>query len=100
MLAEEREVWRTAADPDRAFAQHWTRVEAYLKAIGEGVRGGYLTRPSAGWSMVDLDLGAPHVGAIAAECDSPVVSVRWLREPLEASGRSALDDERTSLRHR
>lgn len=71
-----------ASDRDERFAQHWTRVEAYLKAIGEGVRGGLRTRPPAGWSVVDLDLGAPHVGAIAVEATDVVISVRRLPVPL------------------
>jgi len=64
--------WRGAADPDRALLAHWTRVEAYLKAIGEGVRGGLRTRPPAGWSVVALDLGAHHVGAVALEAPRPI----------------------------
>ncbi len=64
--------WRRAADADRAFLQHWTRVEAYLKAIGVGVRGGLLTRPPAGWSVLDLDLGVDHVGALAVEAPRPI----------------------------
>ena len=62
-------------DRDERFAQHWTRVEAYLKAIGEGVRAGLRTRPPTGWSVLDLDLLAPHVGAIAVEATEVVVSV-------------------------
>lgn len=64
--------WRSAADPDRALLAHWTRVEAYLKAIGEGVRGGLRTRPPAGWTVVALDLGTDHVGALAVETARPV----------------------------
>ncbi len=77
MHDDEYDRWGSAADRDRSFAQHWTRVEAYLKAIGMGVAGGYLTRPGAEWSVIDLDLEPPFVGAIALEALDPVVSVRW-----------------------
>lgn len=81
MTPSEYAAWSETPDRDRGFAQHWTRVEAYLKAIGVGVRGGYLTRPGKRWSVIDLDLGGiagTHVGALAVESDAPVVSVRWL----------------------
>src|SRR4051794_37305216 len=84
MLEAELAAWRTTAGParDRALLQHWTRVEAYLKAIGEGVRGGLRTRPPASWVVVDLPLGARHVGAVAVEHTGPLV-VRW--HPLAVS---------------
>ena len=72
MTDAEHADWRRANDPDRAFLAHWTRVEAYLKAIGVGVRGGLLTRPPAGWSLIDLPLGADHVGALAVESLLPI----------------------------
>jgi hypothetical protein len=72
MNGDEHAEWQRAADPDRAFLAHWTRVEAYLKAIGVGVRGGLLTRAPAGWSLIDLPLGAEHVGAIAVESPRPI----------------------------
>lgn len=81
MADDEHDRWLAADDRDRSFAQHWTRVEAYLKAIGVGVKGGYLTRPGVGWSVIDLDLDAPLVGALALEAEVPVVSVRWLTVP-------------------
>ena len=76
MLDDELAAWRASADPNRALLQHWTRVEAYLKAIGEGVRAGLRTRPPSGWSVVDLALGVHHVGAVAVEHDRPV-ALRW-----------------------
>ncbi len=81
MTDDEHGRWSVCQDRDRAFAQHWTRVEAYLKAIGVGVAGGYRTRPDAEWSVVDLDLEVPLVGALALEAREPVVSVRWLKAP-------------------
>lgn len=84
MTPGERAAWSETLDRDRGFAQHWTRVEAYLKAIGVGVKGGYLTRPGSGWSVIDLDLGgsaATHVGAVAVESAAPVVSLRWMTAP-------------------
>jgi 4'-phosphopantetheinyl transferase len=68
--------WHAAADPVRAFVQHWTRVEAYLKAVGTGVRGGLRTRPPDGWTVVDLDVGAAHAGALAVEAGERAVTVR------------------------
>ena len=79
MTPLEREHWRAAGATSDALTLHWTRVEAYLKAIGTGVRGGYLTRPGDGWSVIDLDLDpAPgHVGSIALECTHAVITMRW-----------------------
>ncbi len=57
--------WSRATDKVRAFTQHWTRVEAYLKALGVGIRGGLLTRPERVWAVIDLDLGDAHCGAVA-----------------------------------
>jgi len=67
MTDTEWEQWRASTDPVRAFAQHWTRVEAYLKGIGAGVRGGLRSRPTEGWTVADLDVGAMHAGALAVQ---------------------------------
>lgn len=77
MTDAEWESWREASDPVRAFVQHWTRVESYLKAIGVGIRGGLLRRAPAGWSVRDLDVGPAHVGALAVESGGAAVHVRW-----------------------
>jgi hypothetical protein len=69
--------WHAAADPVRAFVEHWTRVEAYLKAIGTGVRGGLRTRPDDAWTVVDLDVGPAHAGALAVEARDRGVTIRW-----------------------
>ena len=50
----------------RVLTADWT-VEAYLKAIGVGVRGGLLTRPAARWTVLDLDVGDANRGALAVE---------------------------------
>jgi 4'-phosphopantetheinyl transferase superfamily len=81
MTDEEHRRWSTSDDHELGFAQHWTRVEAYLKAIGVGIAGGYRTRPSDAWSVVDLDLAGPLVGALALEAREPVVTVRWMKAP-------------------
>ncbi len=81
MTNDEHRRWFDSERRSDAFAQHWTRVEAYLKAIGVGVKGGYLTRPGVGWSVIDLDLDAPLVGSLALEAEVPVVSLRWLTVP-------------------
>lgn len=81
MNAEEHTAWRTAPDRLVAFAQHWTRYEAYVKALGRGIAAGYRARPEPGWSVVDLDLpagdAARYAGAIAVEAAAPVIRCRW-----------------------
>ncbi len=78
MLESELGILDGPSGRDYGFAQHWTRVEAYLKALGLGVRGGYLTRPGAGWSVIDLDLSADYVGTIVVEAEAPLVTTRWI----------------------
>lgn len=60
-----------------AFTEHWTRVEAYLKAIGVGIRGGLLTRPPTdeAWAFVDLAIGDEHCAAVAAQCEHVTVNL-------------------------
>jgi 4'-phosphopantetheinyl transferase len=84
MTDEEWLEWGAAADPARAFTQHWTRVEAYLKAIGVGLAGGLRTRPTDGWRVLGLELdatgaaaNATHVGALAVESGARPVRVAW-----------------------
>jgi len=81
MTAEEFGLWREATDPATAFAQHWTRYEAYVKALGVGIAAGYRARPGTGWSIIDLDLGPPHVGSLAVEADAPAIRCRWSTAP-------------------
>lgn len=69
--------WRNGSDRTRGFTQHWTRVEAYLKAIGVGVGGGLRTRPPVSWTVLDLDVGPTHCGALAVEAGGLPVQVAW-----------------------
>ena len=74
--------WCSSSDRTGAFTEHWTRVEAYLKAIGVGVRGGLLTRPAGPWTVLDLDVGDAHRGALAVEAAGRAVHVVWRVLPL------------------
>ena len=69
--------WCASGDQLRAFTQHWTRVEAFLKATGVGLRGGLRSRPDATWTVIDLDVGAAHCGALAVEASGRSVQLRW-----------------------
>lgn len=85
MLDDEFADWSEADDPLRAFLAHWTRVEAYLKALGVGIPGGLRTRPDDTWTVVDLDLGPHHLGALAVEAPAVVLSVRAIGEPMPSA---------------
>ena len=67
MTPDEFATWDQAANPEFAFTQHWTRLEAYLKATGLGIRGGLLRRPPEGepWSFRDIEVSDEHCAAIA-----------------------------------
>ena len=77
MTDDEYERWRTADDRVRTFTRHWTRVEAHLKGLGVGVRGGLRTRPSREWTIVDLDVGDDHCGTLALETHGRDVALHW-----------------------
>lgn len=67
---------RTGIDKVRAFTEQWTRMEAALKATGEGLRGDLRTIPD-GIQVVQLDVGADHRAALAVvSAEPPVVHVR------------------------
>jgi phosphopantetheine--protein transferase-like protein len=79
MTDTEYDAWRAATEPGHAFAQHWTRVEAYLKATGTGVRGGLRARPPSSWTLADLDLGtvaSDVVGAVAIAATEALIDQR------------------------
>jgi 4'-phosphopantetheinyl transferase len=92
----ERVAWRTAADPLLAYQRSWTRKEAYLKAIGEGLdrhlavevevsAGSEAPRllsvagqTVSGWTLMDLDPAPGFVGALAIEHPAPKLRTRAL----------------------
>ena len=76
MLDDEYAQWAQSEDRVWEFFRHWTRVEAYLKAIEVGITGGLRTRPPVGWTIVDLDVGPFHCAAVAVEASDVVVTVR------------------------
>jgi 4'-phosphopantetheinyl transferase len=77
--------WEALPCHDRAGAllRAWTRTEALVKATGDGASGGlsHVEERLApdGWVVVDVDLGAAAVGAVAARGrDWTVVGPTWV----------------------
>jgi 4'-phosphopantetheinyl transferase len=69
---ETRRRWAASAEPERTreLLRRWTRLEALLKATGEGLSGGIAQAPDRladhGYVVLDLDLGRSVMGAVAA----------------------------------
>jgi 4'-phosphopantetheinyl transferase len=72
---EEHAAWSAIADAGerlRSFLAVWTAKEAYLKALGIGITTRLRDVPvrTDGWSTRVLEVGAAHVGALAADRDA------------------------------
>lgn len=81
MTDAEHQAWLTTADRNLAFTQHWTEVEAYLKATGEGISAGLRTRPPEFWTVVELDVGAHHCAAVAVAAEVATIEVHYVGAP-------------------
>jgi 4'-phosphopantetheinyl transferase len=55
----------------RAFHAIWTRREACLKAAGTGLLGGLAPEVERGWTVIGLELGDRHAGALAVPATTP-----------------------------
>lgn len=81
LAPEELEAWTALPPQDRlrAFLAAWTSKEAYLKAIGEGIRrplAGVPARLPAGWVSASPDAGDAHVTCLAVEAPAMVLRER------------------------
>jgi 4'-phosphopantetheinyl transferase len=71
LAADELAHWRTIPVDDRlvAFLRHWTRREAYLKAIGLGIatRLADVCAQPEGWTTTPVYAGDGYVAAVAVD---------------------------------
>ncbi len=101
-FTRQERAWLEARPEPSAWLSHWTRKEAYLKALGLGLyrsaneiliqNAGRFDRwrtasPGARpWWITDLDLGPTHVGAVATPEPDPVLRVRTWGDRADGAG--------------
>lgn len=76
MSAEELSAFERARDPERFFFELWTRKEAVVKAIGEGIIRELRSLSYEGLTVQALDVGPGYAAALAVEGSWPELQVR------------------------
>lgn len=81
LTAPEHAAWCRLRGDERleAFLRHWTAREAYLKAIGVGLRRSVrdAVAEAAGWTVVPLDGLSGAVGAVAVDRPATIRPAPW-----------------------